>query len=204
VILLVCAVARELSFWTPRRDVDVLEAGVGPVDAACRVSQALAQRRYRLVVNAGIAGAFDGGPKIGDGVVVIDDAIEVNLETGAPIPLPPGERAVEKVCSDLKFAPLLTHRGFAAVGGITVSRVTSSEATAQRLFALGARVESMEGFAVLRAAELAGVPAIEVRGISNRVGERSRSQWNFEAGQRGLQSILHALFEIVDVAEHPA
>jgi futalosine hydrolase len=55
----------------------------------------------------------------------------------------------------------------------------------------------MEGFAVLRAAERAGVPAIELRGISNRVGARERSGWDFEAGIGGLRRITTALFDLV-------
>ena len=41
-------------------------------------------------------------------------------------------------------------------------------------------VEAMEGFAVLRAAELAGVPALELRAVSNLVAEADRSRWRFE------------------------
>ena len=90
---------------------------------------------------------------------------------------------------------------------MTVSRVTTTEATAQRLAALGAQIESMEGFAVMRAAQLAGVHTVEVRGISNRVGEPARSGWDFGAGVTGLQHVLNALFTILDAghqhAEHP-
>jgi futalosine hydrolase len=55
----------------------------------------------------------------------------------------------------------------------------------------------MEGFAALRAAEIAGIPAIELRGISNRCGARDSSQWNFAAGLAGLQRITDALFELL-------
>jgi hypothetical protein len=41
-------------------------------------------------------------------------------------------------------------------------------------------VEAMEGFGVLRAAALAGVPAVELRAVSNLVGEADRSRWRFE------------------------
>lgn len=41
-------------------------------------------------------------------------------------------------------------------------------------------VEAMEGYAVLRAAELAGVPAVEVRVISNEIGEPDRARWHFD------------------------
>jgi futalosine hydrolase len=81
--------------------------------------------------------------------------------------------------------------------GITVARVTSSDATALRLAdELGAQVESMEGFAALRAAAIAGVPAVELRGISNRCGDRERSGWNFAAGIAGLERIVDAFFEL--------
>jgi nucleoside phosphorylase len=39
----------------------------------------------------------------------------------------------------------------------------------------------MEGFAVLRAAQRAGIPAIEVRAISNEIEERDRTRWHFDA-----------------------
>ena len=41
-------------------------------------------------------------------------------------------------------------------------------------------VEAMEGFAVLRACELAGVPAVELRAISNSPDEEDRSKWRFD------------------------
>ncbi|HEY1866660.1 MAG TPA: hypothetical protein VGG70_00095, partial [Candidatus Cybelea sp.] len=52
------------------------------------------------------------------------------------------------------------------------------------------------GFAALRTAQRAGVRAIELRGISNRCGERDSSNWNFAAGVAGLRRILDAFFEL--------
>jgi futalosine hydrolase len=82
-----------------------------------------------------------------------------------------------------------------------VRAATTTAATAQRLrTAYACDVESMEGFAVLRAAELAGTPAIEVRGISNIVGDRRLAQWDFRAGSRAtivaLRSLLAAIAEM--------
>jgi futalosine hydrolase len=201
VILLACAVEKELSFWKPRHDVELLLTGVGPVEAACSVTRALAQQRYRLLVNAGLAGAIGGAAEIGEGVAVSDEVLELGLEDGRPIELPEGHRVVDKVHSDIRLVAAVANRGCRVVRGITVARVTSSEETAERIARLGAGVESMEGFAVLRAAQLAGIPAIELRGISNRVGSRERSGWSFEAGQRGLQHVLGAFFDAVDAAE---
>ncbi|NUT56336.1 MAG: hypothetical protein HOQ03_10175, partial [Thermoleophilia bacterium] len=44
----------------------------------------------------------------------------------------------------------------------------------------GVDVEAMEGFAVLRACELAGVPAVEVRVVSNAIDEPDRRRWRFD------------------------
>ncbi len=196
-ILLACAVAAELRFWEARDGVATLVTGVGPVEASCALTAELCRRPYRLVVNAGLAGAFDGAACIGDGVVVEEDSMEIASETGAPLTLPRGERTVERAHSDPGIVARLRGAGFPVVRGITVARVTSSEPTARRLTAeLRAQVESMEGFAALRAAERMGVPAVEVRGISNRCGERESSGWDFEAGMDGLRRVARALFEI--------
>ena len=196
-ILLVSAVEAELDFWRPRDGVERLATGVGPVEASCSVATALAQRPYQLVVNAGIAGTFGGAARIGDGVVVVNETIELALESGAPLALPLGIELVDRARSDPGLVGRLSAKGFEALRGITVTRVTSSEATAARLaHRFDAQVESMEGFAVLRAAERAGVPAIEIRGISNRCGDREASGWDFAAGVAGLQRVLGALFEL--------
>ena len=41
-------------------------------------------------------------------------------------------------------------------------------------------IEAMEGFAVLRAATIADIPAIEVRVISNEIEESDRGRWQFD------------------------
>lgn len=203
-ILLATAVHDELRFWKPREDVHVLVTGIGPVEASAAVAAALVQQRYELVVSAGIAGTFDGAARIGEGVVVAEDAMELNLEGGGELALPLGAVIVNCARSDAALVSRLRNGGFAALRGVTVSRVTSTEATARRLSERGAQVESMEGFAVLRAAERGDVPAIELRGISNRCGDREASGWDFAAGVTGLECVLDAFFSMRDqIREQP-
>ena len=57
----------------------------------------------------------------------------------------------------------------------------------------GCEIEAMEGFAVLRAAELAGVPALEVRAVSNEIEEPDRARWRFEEALAALRAELPAL-----------
>jgi len=201
VILLTAAVEAELGFWQSRDGVEVLITGVGPVEASCALAAALASREYELVINAGIAGAFDGAAAIGDGVVVDHDTIDLALESGEPLALPLGVTLADHAASDSALVAQLRAKGFSALHGITVTHVTASEKRAQALRERGAEVESMEGFAVLRAAARAGVRAIELRGISNRCGDRASSDWDFAAGVAGLRRIMDAFFELPRVEE---
>jgi futalosine hydrolase len=59
-------------------------------------------------------------------------------------------------------------------------------------------VEAMEGFGVLRAAALARVPAVEVRAISNAVGEEDRSRWDVAGALAALGAALPALLAAVE------
>ena len=57
----------------------------------------------------------------------------------------------------------------------------------------GCAVESMEGFAVLRAAALAGVPAIEVRAVSNEIEEPDRGRWRFDEACAAVRTTTPAI-----------
>jgi nucleoside phosphorylase len=57
----------------------------------------------------------------------------------------------------------------------------------------GCTVEAMEGFAVLRAAQLAGIPALEVRAVSNEIDEPDRARWRFDDALGALAQALPLL-----------
>jgi len=200
-ILIVSATSQETAFLAPQPGIELLVTGVGPVEAAAQLSRALAQGHYDLVVSAGIAGAYTHDLAIGEGVVVAEERLELDLETGAALTLPAGLSVADRVVSDLALVDRLVEFGFKSVRGVTVTRVTSTSATARRLREAGAEVETMEGFAVLRAAEIAGLPAVEIRGISNYAGDRAESQWNFAAGTEGLARIAAALLSLESTAQ---
>jgi futalosine hydrolase len=199
-ILVVCALLPEVREAVLPPHVDVLVCGVGPVEAAIATARALATTRYAAVVNAGIAGAFRGSAHVGDAVIVEDEVLaDFGLEGGGALALPEGARLADRVAADVG---LLRRCGGALrrARGLTVAEVTATDATALRLRERYAcDVESMEGFSVLRAAAVAQIPALEVRGISNFVGDRARSQWDFAAGARAaaraLETVVQALSE---------
>jgi nucleoside phosphorylase len=51
----------------------------------------------------------------------------------------------------------------------------------------------MEGFAVLSAAQRAGVPAVEVRAVSNEIDEADRARWRFDDALAALDDALPRL-----------
>ncbi|MBV9439325.1 MAG: futalosine hydrolase [Candidatus Eremiobacteraeota bacterium] len=200
-VLVVCAVAQELAALRRRTGVHVLAAGVGPVEAAAASARELAARRYAAVINAGIAGGFRERAAIGDAVAVaVDDYVELGLEDGAAFPLPGGVGLERRAASDESLLRAAREGGIPARGGtgVTSATVTSTDARAAALARrYGADVESMEGFAVLRAAATAGVPAIEIRGVSNIVGDRATNGWDFRAGSSAAVAAVDVLLDLL-------
>ena len=56
----------------------------------------------------------------------------------------------------------------------------------------------MEGFGVLRACALAGVPAVELRAISNAVNESDRSLWRIDEALQLLAGAVPRVLEALN------
>lgn len=162
-ILVVAATDRELAAsggWA------TLRCGVGPVDAAAAAAAALAHQRPLAVVHVGIAGARRAAALVPPALIVGSESIYCDLEVPerfAPHRLRPNPTLVDAACRALPSAIRRTIGTSGRVGDTT-----------------DCEIEAMEGFAVLRAAALAGVPAVEVRAISNTIEESDRSRWSFD------------------------
>lgn len=180
-LLLVAATDRELCGH------DGLVCGVGPVEAAAATARALALRQFAAVLHVGLAGGR--GVAVGE-IVVGTEAVYCDLSAEWPVVdrVEPDARLVAALRAALPAAAALAIHTSAAVGGAgaTVSQ--------------GPLVEAMEGFGVLRAAARAGVPAVEVRAISNELGEQDRARWSLEQGLAALGRALPMLVEAVRAA----
>jgi futalosine hydrolase len=195
VILVVCALAAELSGFVAGKDVALLSCGIGPVEAAAATAQALATRRYDAVISAGIAGVFRDCGQVGDAYVLEEEIFsEFGWEDDEHPDLPNDAQLVTHAYA----SPALVERArtlpYRITRGLTVTRVTTTNASAARLReTYNAEIESMEGFAVLRTAQRANIPAIGVRGISNIVGDRREGKWDFQAGSQAAVAALTAV-----------
>jgi len=200
VILVVCALLEELGGFDPPPGVTVLATGVGPIEAAAATAAALARGDVVFAISAGLGGGFVGRARVGDAVAIdVETLVDLGREDGSPLALPGGATLARCALADPGVVELARGAGLRVAGALTRATITTDAATAAALatHVPDAAVESMEGFAVLRAAERAGVAAAEVRGISNIVGPRETAGWDFRAGSAAavgaLESLLRAL-----------
>ena len=176
-LLVVAATVRELSFV---RGAETLCCGIGPVEAALQTASALAERRPSGLLHIGIAGASGLEPPA---LVLGSEAVYCDIVDEAST-LP----RVTRVAPDAEL--------------LAAARRTLPEAHVLPIGTCGRvgggapfEVEAMEGFGVLRAAQLAGIPAVELRAISNAPGEADRGRWRFEEALAALAEALPQLVE---------
>jgi predicted 5'-methylthioadenosine/S-adenosylhomocysteine nucleosidase len=162
-VLVVAATERELALV---RDAETFCCGIGPVEAAVQTARRLSDgARPDAVLHIGIAGARGLEPT---SLVLGSESVYCDvIDAGSTLP------RVERVEPD----GALLGRVRAALPEARVLPI----ATCGRVGASsGCDVEAMEGFGVLRACALAGVPAVELRAVSNDVDEADRSKWRFD------------------------
>jgi futalosine hydrolase len=174
-MLIVAATERELALLGAPH---TLCCGIGPVEAALRTARALEERRPDAVVHIGIAGSSTLEPPA---LVLGSEAVYCDVIDPSSA-LPRVERArpdgalLERARAALPEAHVLPIATCGKVGGGT-----------------GFVVEAMEGFGVLRACALAGVPAVELRAISNSPDESDRTRWRFDEAFAALAAALQKL-----------
>ncbi len=176
-VLVIAATNRELEGVADR--ADSLACGIGPVEAAVATALTLARRRPTAVLHVGIAGArgfVEPELVLGDAALYCDAQSTLVPATASPDPALLA--AARAAFPDARVALIGTS---ARVGGTT-----------------DCAIEAMEGFAVLRACELAAVPALEVRVTSNDVDEPDRARWRFADALELLRETLPDLIEALD------
>jgi futalosine hydrolase len=174
-VLVVAATERELALLG---GLDTFCCGIGPVEAALQTTRVLAERSPDVVVHVGIAGSRTLEPPA---LVLGSEAVYCDvIDPGSTIP------RVERATPD----PALLERVRAALPEAHVMPI----ATCGKVGAgTGFDVEAMEGFGVLRACGLAGVPAVELRAIANSPDDADRTRWRFDEAFAALADALQRL-----------
>jgi futalosine hydrolase len=170
-MLVVAATQRELALL---EGADTFVCGIGPVEAAINTARMLVERTPDAVLHVGIAGSRTLEPLslVLGSEAVFEDADGPLVPTRAE----PDAELLARIRLALPEARVLPIGTSARVGGTSACDV-----------------EAMEGFSVLRACELAGVPAVELRVISNSPDEPDRAKWRFDDAFAALAAALQRL-----------
>jgi futalosine hydrolase len=194
------------SYEYQRTKIDVLITGVGMVATAAWTSRVLTASKhdtvsgYDAAINAGICGSFDRTLALGDVVHVQTDCMpelgaeddeqfigihDLKLLREEEFPYRNGRLQGHDAAL---FGRLLQLK---RVSGITVNKVHGNERSiAEMTSRLNPQTESMEGAAFYYACAVAGVPALQVRAVSNYVEKRNRDAWKIGEAVKNLNAEL--------------
>ena len=197
--------------WFADRSAFVLVGGIGPAESAAATAAALsANPNLEIVISAGIAGAFEAsGAKLGD-IVVATRTVFADLGAHSPEKFLdaqalgwPGSitdcdaETVNAYAKRIQATGLRAHTGMI----LTVAAATGTAARAAELYAkYNPIAEAMEGAGVAAAARKFSVLSpqssvlrfVEVRAISNTVGERNLPAWDIPGALKSLATAMDA------------
>jgi len=181
-------------------EIDFLITGVGMMATAVQLSFALQQKQFDLVIQAGVGGCFDEAKPLGSVFVVSHEVIgDLGVE----------ENGVWKDLFDMKLnsadSPPFVNRKipgfmlpvnwrppFEEATAITVNEITTQVSRINQLLAKYDPVlESMEGAALHFAGHHYQVPFVQLRAISNYVGERDKTKWRMKEAITNLNESLN-------------
>ena len=182
-----------------RHHIDIVYTGVGILSSAVSLTQYALKLKPHLIIQAGIAGSFDNNINLGDVVVVQQECLG---DTGVQ------ERGEWKdifdmgfqQANELPFNNKYIENEWSAnynilqlkeVTGVTINQVTTDQARIGMLQTkYGAQVERMEGASLHYVCKLFNIPFIQIRAISNYVGERDKRKWKIKEAVENLDEVL--------------
>jgi futalosine hydrolase len=172
-----------------------LISGVGMTATAYALGKEFAGYNYDLVINVGIAGAFDRSLSQGDVVEVkLDCFAELGAEDGESF-LSIDEIGLGKSSIKPKhpFESTFT-RSLKKVNSITVNKVHGNdESIYNTSVRLNPQIETMEGAAFFFACNEAGFTCLQIRAISNLVERRNRASWDIPTAIQNLNAAIIGL-----------
>jgi futalosine hydrolase len=188
-----------------RNNIDVLITGIGLTATAYHLTKQLQLKKYDLVIQAGVAGCFDKKLSLGSVVVVKKDTIAdqsvielKQLKTLFDLQLVPNNQfPYSKTWLVNPYNDLLKKTKLKRVKAISVNEITSSKQKIKFYEAsFNAVAESMEGAALHYSCLMENIPFIQLRSMSNYIGERNKKHWNMK------ESIINLNTELIQLIEN--
>lgn len=165
----------------------VLVTGIGGVATTYAIMQFLAKNKTDILLQAGIGGSFSKKIKPGAVVAIDKDCYGdlgvtegKNRKTIFDMELmPPNAQPYKKGFLYNPYKKILKKTGLPQVSAVTINKVTTNKTDISFYKQkLGAAVESMEGAAFHYVALMQKIPFVQIRSISNKVGERDKAKWH--------------------------
>ena len=184
-------------------EIVVLITGIGGVSTAFFLAFSMNEFRPDYVIQAGIGGSFSTEYPPGNLVLIKE---EVNGDLGVEedgvfkdvFDLGLQQSSEKPYTNKMLVNPHCDHwsdYNLPVVRGVTINEITSSASRIQQLQQkYQPIVESMEGAAMHYSCLLQDVPFIQLRAISNFVGERDKSKWKM---REAINALNEKLVEII-------
>jgi futalosine hydrolase len=201
-ILVIAATAHEIEQFTAVNSlVDVLITGVGVPSTMYHLQKRIQQVDYDCIIQAGIAGSFNNDIELGKVVMVQQDCFaDLGME----------EKEIYTPVFNSGFADkdefpftngwlvnlneTLLKTSLPKVKSLTVNKVSDSALQKQQFInTFNATIESMEGAALHYVCLQEKIPFLQIRAISNYVGERDKTKWKMKEAIQNLNTELHIL-----------
>jgi len=198
-ILLTASTKFEIEpFLADNKDVEVLITGVGVPATMYHLQKKLHQEKYDLVIQAGIAGTFKHNIELGEVVLVKQDTFaDIGMEEQKNFKTIFNAGFAEKDAFPFSNGWLINSNNQLQLSllrqakAITVNKVSDSMLQKQQaILHFSPEIESMEGAALHYVCLQENIPFIQIRSISNAVGERDKSNWKIKEAIHHLNQEL--------------
>jgi futalosine hydrolase len=200
--LLIAATEHEIHpFIAGNPDIDVLITGVGVPAAIYHLQKRVHQVDYDLIIQAGIAGCFNTGIALGETFLVKQDCFaDIGIEEKenyTPI-FKTGLSGKDEFPFTngwlINTHEYLKNSDLPAVKAITVNKLSDSGLQKQQYIrAFNADIETMEGAALHYVCLQENILFLQIRSVSNYVGERDKTKWKMQEAIENLSTALTKL-----------
>ncbi len=189
-------------------NIQFLYTGASILLSAVNLTQHVLQQKPDLVIQAGIAGSFHNKFLLGDIVAVERDCVgdtgvwehhvwndlfDLNLLKPDDFPFQKKSLVNDRIDHwNVLNLPVVT--------GVTVNEITTDANKCNAMITkYNADIETMEGASLHYVCRLFDIPFIQIRGISNYIGERDKSRWKMkEAVTKVNEAVQKMLIAFAD------
>jgi futalosine hydrolase len=183
--------------------MDILVSGIGLTATTYSLMKQIQIKRPHLIIQAGVGGCFDTKIPLGTVLAISQEAIadqsviELDkLKTLFDLKLLPGDQYPFSKGWLNNKSDILKRSGLKKVKGISVNEITTSE---KRISFYKEKfnpvIESMEGAALHYVGLMEKIPFLQLRAVSNYVGERKKKNWNMKESVANLNRELIKVIE---------